>query len=416
MGHAADRAANAAGRRDNVPSGDDAITGSRGTGRDVVMLGLYVETSGPFVALSYARLPLCRHPGVRRRGLFLFQRGRRRLGDQGLQPQFAPQLGFELGGYVPIFLQELLHVFPSLADPFALVAEPGAGLFDDLFGHAQVEQVALAGDALTVHDVEFSLAKWGGRLVLHDLDLGPGAHDDVAVFDGGDAPNIDAHRGIKLKRTATGGGLGIAEHDADFLADLVDEDQAGARFGDDAGQLAQRLRHEARLKAHVAVAHLAFEFGLGDQRRDRIDHQHVDGVRAHQRFGNLQRLFAVIRLGYEEVIDVHAEFFGVDRVQRVFGVDEGGHAAGLLRLGDHLKRDGGLAARLRPKNLYHAAAREAAHAERCVERNGAGGNDGDGDDRLLAPQAHNGAFAKLFFDLREGQIDCPGFFLSFVSH
>ena len=40
----------------------------------------------------------------------------------------------------------------------------------------------------------------------------------------------------------------------------------------DPGQLAQGLRHQPRLQAHVAVAHLAVEFGLGDQRGHRIDH------------------------------------------------------------------------------------------------------------------------------------------------
>ena len=36
-----------------------------------------------------------------------------------------------------------------------------------------------------------------------------------------------AHRGIELQRAAAGGGFRIAEHHADLLADLVDEDQAG---------------------------------------------------------------------------------------------------------------------------------------------------------------------------------------------
>jgi hypothetical protein len=34
---------------------------------------------------------------------------------------------------------------------------------------------------------------------------------------------------------------------------------------DDAGELAQRLAHEAGLQADVAVAHLALDLGLGDR-------------------------------------------------------------------------------------------------------------------------------------------------------
>jgi hypothetical protein len=51
------------------------------------------------------------------------------------------------------------------------------------------------------------------------------AGDHVAVLDGGNAADIDAHRGVELERAAAGGGLGVAEHDADLLADLVDENE-----------------------------------------------------------------------------------------------------------------------------------------------------------------------------------------------
>ena len=49
-----------------------------------------------------------------------------------------------------------------------------------------------------------------------------------------------------------------------------------------AGELAQRLRHQPRLHAHVAVAHLAIQFGFGHQRRHRVHHQHVDLSRGDQ--------------------------------------------------------------------------------------------------------------------------------------
>ena len=49
----------------------------------------------------------------------------------------------------------------------------------------------------------------------------------VAFLDVLDAADVEAHRGVELERRAAGGGLGVAEHDADLLADLVDEDDAG---------------------------------------------------------------------------------------------------------------------------------------------------------------------------------------------
>ncbi len=137
-----------------------------------------------------------------------------------------------------------------------------------------------------------------------------------------------------------------------------------------AGELAQRLRHQPRLQAHVAVAHLAVQFGLGNQRRHRIHHQHVDRSRGDQRAGDLERLLAVIGLRNQQVVDIHAQLFGVGRIERVFHVDERRHAALLLRFGDHLQGDGGLAGRFRAEDLDDAAARKAAHAQSGVQRDG----------------------------------------------
>ena len=83
---------------------------------------------------------------------------------------------------------------------------------------------------------------------------------------------------VELQRPAARGRLRVAEHDADLFPDLVDEDQAGLGFGDDAGELAQGLRHQPRLKARQRVAHVAIQFGLGNQRGDGINHHNVNGV------------------------------------------------------------------------------------------------------------------------------------------
>ena len=82
---------------------------------------------------------------------------------------------------------------------------------------------------------------------------------------------------VELERVAAGRGLGVAEHDADLHADLVDEDDDRvATCAMVAGQLAQRLRHEPRLQAHLRIAHLALDLGARHQRRHRVDDEHVD--------------------------------------------------------------------------------------------------------------------------------------------
>jgi hypothetical protein len=74
---------------------------------------------------------------------------------------------------------------------------------------------------------------------------------------------------------------------------------------------------------------------------------------------------------------VDAQLLRVLGVQRVFGVDEGAHAAELLHLGDDLQRQRGLARRFRAVDLDHPAARQAAHAQRDVQPQRAGGHDLD---------------------------------------
>ena len=144
---------------------------------------------------------------------------------------------------------------------------------------------------------------------------------------------------------------------------------------DVAGELAQRLAHQPRLQAGQLVAHLAFDLGLGHQRRHRVDDDDVDAARAHQHVGDLEPLLAGVRLRDQQVADVDAELAGVDRVERVLGVDVGGGAAGLLHLRDDLQAQRGLAGGFRAVDLDDAAARQAADAERDVEAERAGGHD-----------------------------------------
>jgi hypothetical protein len=56
----------------------------------------------------------------------------------------------------------------------------------------------------------------------------------------------------------------------------------------------------------------------------------------------------VIGLRDQQLIDIDAELAGIDRIERVFGVDEGADAALLLGFGDRMQRQRGLAGRLRP--------------------------------------------------------------------
>ena len=249
----------------------------------------------------------------------------------------------ELVGEVGVVLEEGAGVLLALAELVAVVGVPGAGLADEALLDAHVDQAALAGDALAVEDVELGLLERRAHLVLDDLAPGAVADRVGAVLERLDAAHVEADRGVELQRLATGRGLGRAEHDADLLAQLVDEDRGGAGGVERTGDLAQRLGHQAGLEADVAVAHLALDLGPGHQGRDRVDDDDVEGAGADQHVGDLERLLAGVGLGDEQRVGVDAELLGVLGVERVLGVDERGDAAGLLRVGDRVQGDGRLA-------------------------------------------------------------------------
>src|SRR5690606_35590884 len=94
------------------------------------------------------------------------------LGSVLADAERAQDLLLDLSGEVRVVLEELAGVLLALAQLVSLVGEPGAGLADHAVLDAEVDQAALAGDALAVEDVELGLLEGRGHLVLDDLDAG----------------------------------------------------------------------------------------------------------------------------------------------------------------------------------------------------------------------------------------------------
>ena len=117
-------------------------------------------------------------------------------------------------------------------------------------------------------------------------------------------------------------------------------------------------------------------------------------------FRDFEGLLAVVRLRDEKIVHIHAQLARVDGIERVLRVNERGLAAELLRFGDDVQSEGRLAARFRAVDFDHASAREAADAERCVNRNRAGRDHADRDENVAVSQAHDRAFAVRLFNLR----------------
>ena len=243
-----------------------------------------------------------------------------------------------------------------------------------------------------------AVRKGGATLFFLTVTRCPVAHVFVALLDGFDAAHIQANAGVEFEGHAAGGGLRVAKHYTDLLAQLVGEDQARVAPLDGAGQLAQRLAHEPGLQTHMAVAHLALDFGAGHQSGHAVDDHHIHRVGAHQGFGDLQCLFAGVRLAHIEAVHVDADLGCIGRIQGVLDVHEAADAALALGFGDRVETEGRLARAFRAIDLHDPPLGVATDAQRHVQAQAAAG------DRLhlqlggLA-QFHDDAFAVLLVQI-----------------
>ena len=153
------------------------------------------------------------------------------------------------------------------------------------------------------------------------------------------------------------------------------------------------------------VAHLALELGARHQGGDAVDHQNLDGARAHQGVGDLEGLLAGVGLRDQKLLQIDAQLVRIGRIQGVLGVDEGAGTARLLGLGHHVERERRLARAFGPVDLDDAPARQPADAERDVERDRTGGDRIDVDSDLALAEAHDRALAERAFDLAEGGVE-----------
>ena len=155
----------------------------------------------------------------------------------------------------------------------------------------------------------------------------------------------------------------------------------------------------------MRFAHLAFDLGAWHERRDRVDDDNVHSARSNQDFHNLQRLLSVVGLRDEQVVEFHAELGGILRVEGMLGIHERRHPSEFLRFGDHLERQRRLARRLRPEDLDDATARHTTNPEGVVEADRSGRDGRHRRDDVFLAEAHDRAFAELFLDLADGQLD-----------
>ena len=85
-------------------------------------------------------------------------------------------------------------------------------------------------------------------------------------------------------------------------------------------------------------ADLTLDLGARNQRRDRVDDDHVDRAASDQHFSDFEGFLAGLGLTHKELFEVDAALPGPGGVQPMLGVHDRGHSASPLRAGGHMQR------------------------------------------------------------------------------
>ena len=83
---------------------------------------------------------------------------------------------------VRMILEILLGSITALTQTGIAHGEPRAGFVEDAEFHAEIDQLARAGNAFAVHNIELSLLERGSDLVFYNLYAGVAADHSVPFF------------------------------------------------------------------------------------------------------------------------------------------------------------------------------------------------------------------------------------------
>ena len=242
----------------------------------------------------------------------------------------------DLRTHFRVIAQILLRILSALPDLIAVISIPGTALIDDIILRRQIQDISHHGNTLAEHDIKFRLLKRRRDLILNHLHPRSVTDHFSALLQGLDPSDIQTNGRIELQSASAGGRLRVAEHHPHLLTQLVDKDHRTVGFADDRRQLPQRLRHQTRLQAHMAVSHVTVNLRLRHKRCHRVHYDDIHRAGTHHGLRDLQRLLTAIRLGYVKVVDIHPDILRIDRIQGMFRINKSRDAAPLLYFRDHM--------------------------------------------------------------------------------
>ena len=138
----------------------------------------------------------------------------------------------------------------------------------------------------------------------------------------------------------------------------------------------------------MGIAHVTLELGTWDERRHRVDDDHVHRPGADQHVGDLERLLARVGLGDQQFVDVDTDGFGIDGVERVLRIDVDADSTIALGFCNHMQCEGRLTGGFGSEQLDYPPPREPTDPECEVEGHRAGRDHFDPHARVLT-HAHD---------------------------
>ena len=191
-------------------------------------------------------------------------------------------------GHLRVLFQEVLL---ALSRPWPrrdiAVAEPGAALLDNAQLDAQVENLARFWRCPCRYMMSNSASRKGGAtLFLTTFARVRLPMTSPPFFSCLDPAHVQAHGGVELQRAAAGGGLWVAVHHADLLAQLVDEDGHGTWILLITPVSLRRAWLIRRACRPTWLSPISPSISaLGTSGRHRVHDHDIDGAGAHQRLG-----------------------------------------------------------------------------------------------------------------------------------
>ena len=125
----------------------------------------------------------------------------------------------------------------------------------------------------------------------------------------------------------------------------------------------------------MRVPHISLYLGFGGERGNRVDHYQVNRTAIDKIIGNIQRLFAVVRLWHIQIVQIHAEICRVNGVERMLRIDERGYSALLLQFCNDMKRNSGFTRRFGTVNFDNPAFGYSSYSQCNIQRKATRGYD-----------------------------------------